>query len=110
MRLIVDREWKALNQSKPEPLILWKFIEEERNNVLKAYRGSARQHVTVRPPTTHINLTTGEETESGGGPTLYSHVMADGPLAGQDPRDLVERGIEWWSKYLARIDRLAALS
>jgi hypothetical protein len=41
---------------------------------------------------------------------LYSHVMADGPFAGQDPRDLVERGIEWWSKYLARIDRLAALS
>ncbi len=72
--------------------------------MLKAYRTAAKQHVVVRPPTTHIDLATGDETESGGGPTLYLHVMADGPFAGQDPRDIVEMGIAWWEEYLTRID------
>jgi hypothetical protein len=41
-----------LKATAPEPRIFWTFIEEERNNILKEYRSSAKQNVTVRPGTT----------------------------------------------------------
>jgi hypothetical protein len=67
LRSAIDSTWQELSNSKPEPLILWKFIEEERNNVLKEYRTTAREHVIVQPPTAHYNLAAGEESESGAG-------------------------------------------
>ena len=37
-RRAVDVAWDRVRASKPEPEILWEFIEKERNNVLKAYQ------------------------------------------------------------------------
>jgi hypothetical protein len=105
----VREAFATLKATKPEPAIFWGFIEEERNSILKEYRTAARQNVTLRPGTTGINLRTGEEFEVAPSlPTLYEHVMSDGPFAGRDPRDLVREAIDWWRTYLDGIDRRAA--
>lgn len=104
----INEAFAELKAAAPEPRIFWGFIEEERNSILKEYRSSARQHVTVRPGTTGINLTTGEEFEvAPSRPTLYEHVMGEGAFAGRDPRDLVREAINWWREYLDSVDRRA---
>ena len=108
VRAIVSAEWDRLKTTKPEPAIYWEFIERERNNILKAYRFGARQNVTLRPGSIHVNLATGESVSLPGGPTTYEHVMAGGSFAGQDPRDVVSAAIAWWREYLGRIDRHVA--
>jgi hypothetical protein len=109
MKKAVGEAYSSLQDTKPEPRIYWSFIREERNNILKEYRFTARQNVTVRPGTTGINLNTGEEWEVAPAlPTLYDHVMGAGPFAGRDPRDLVAEAIEWWGEYLDRIDHRAS--
>src|SRR5918996_909674 len=47
MAQAVTEAWTRMNASKPEPRIFWGFIEEERNNILKGYRSSAKQNVTI---------------------------------------------------------------
>ena len=36
--IAIDKQFAELKARKPEPVIFWRFIEEERNNVLKVYR------------------------------------------------------------------------
>jgi len=108
MAQAVKEGFADLKATAPEPRLFWAFIEEERNNILKEYRSSAKQNVTVRPGTIGINLKTGEEFEvAPSRSTLYEHVMGEGAFAGRDPRDLVREAIEWWRKYLDGIDHRA---
>ena len=101
--------WETLQRTRPEPEIFWQFIEEERNNVLKAYQFGAKETVTISPPTLHLDLKTGEQSSSGGAPTTYHHFMrVPGPFAGQHPTDLVADGIAWWRSYLDNIDTAVA--
>ena len=100
----VRAKYAALKVTRPEPAIFWEFIERERNNLLKEYRTAAKQNVTVRPGTIHLNLRTGEQYSTPGLPALYEHVMSDGPFEGEDPRNLVEQAIAWWSSYLDEVD------
>ena len=55
-RSVIDNAWKELNGSKPEPKIFWKFIEDERDNILKTYifglRINTTIHVGTGDPTT----------------------------------------------------------
>jgi hypothetical protein len=37
---IVDRKWRELAASNPEPAIFWSFVEQERNNILKEYQST----------------------------------------------------------------------
>ena len=92
MARAVEEAFVNLKATAPEPRLFWAFIEEERNNILKEYRSSAKQNVTVRPGTIGISLKTGEEFEvAPSGPTLYEHVMGEGAFAGRDPRTSCER-------------------
>ena len=101
---VIHQEWMRLNASKPEPLIFWKFIEEERNNILKEYKIVAGQGVTIRPGSMHLNLTAGNRTSESNLPTLYHYTINSGPFAGRDQREVLHEAIEWWQKFLDRID------
>lgn len=100
----ISTAWQKLAESRPEPAIFWSFIEEERNSILKEYRMTAGQGVTVRPGTAHINLRTGEQWSEPGLPTLYRYEMHSGPYAGRDQRDVLSEAIAWWEMYLDKID------
>jgi hypothetical protein len=102
---IVVTAWNRLSATAPEPTIFWQFIEEERNNILKEYRISAGQGVTVRPGTCHIDLRTGTQWSEPGLPTLYHYEMNSGPFAGQDQRVVLNKAVEWWDSYLSAIEQ-----
>jgi hypothetical protein len=40
-------EYKELKNRQPEPRIFWEFIKKERDSILKQYRTSAGQGVTI---------------------------------------------------------------
>jgi hypothetical protein len=107
MAAAVRAKFAALKATRPEPVIFWEFIDAERNNLLKEYRTAAKQNVTIRPGTLHLNLRTGEQSSTPGLPALYEHVMSEGPFEGQDPRDVVAKAIEWWVSYLDEVDKAA---
>lgn len=92
----IDRSWKNLQQSKPEPNIFWQFIDNERNSVLKEYTVSAGQGVT-------IHLSDGEANAA------YHYVLTDGPFKDQDQRTVISDAIAWWQQYLDQIDQAVAL-
>lgn len=105
MGLVIETSWAQLVNSKPEPKIFWDFIEDERNNILKEYRLSAGQGVTVRPGMLTINLQTGELNSEPGLPTLYHYVMNSGPYTGQDQREVLAEALSWWDEYLRNIEQ-----
>lgn len=107
MAKAVRAKFADLKAKRPEPEIFWEFIEPERNNLLKEYRTAAKQNVTVRPGTAHLNPRTGEQHSTPGLPALYEHVMSDGHFQGRDPRDLVQEAIDWWEGYLNEVDASA---
>ncbi|MGZ8215161.1 MAG: hypothetical protein ACXWTP_11740 [Methylosarcina sp.] len=103
-KLAIDAAWKSLQQSRPKPAIFWGFIEDERNSILKEYKLSAGQGVTVRPGGVSVNLVTGEQHASEGLPPIYHYVINDGPFKGRDQRHVLREAIEWWRSYLDAID------
>src|SRR3990172_5905920 len=56
LKKAVADAWDDLKKTKPEPRIYWEFIEEERNNILKAYEFGARMNTTIRPGTAYLSL------------------------------------------------------
>jgi hypothetical protein len=100
----IAAEWSQLVASRPEPAIFWGFIDATRNAIVKNYRLSAGQGVTVRPGAPVLNLNTGESWGLPSGPTTYSYTLNDGPFAGRDQREVVAEAISWWEEYLARVD------
>jgi hypothetical protein len=105
---VIARRWNALRATQPEPLVFWRFICDERNNLVKEYRFAAGQGVTVRPGLAQVDLKTGEQPASPGLPPVYSYLMIDGPFKGDDQRDVLRRAIQWWRDYLDAIDAEAA--
>jgi hypothetical protein len=85
----INREWKALSSSKPEPKIFWEFIEQERNNIIKRYEIHAGQGVTV-------NVAAGT--------AVYHYPITTGAFLGRDQREIVRMAIEWWENYLNKIE------
>lgn len=109
-RKAIDEAWASLKKSKPEPRIFHEFIEEERNNVLKAYQFGAAVNISVHVGTVHLNLKTGEQTSTPGKPTTFNAFMRSGPYAGQDPLDLAREAIGFWRDFLDSVDsRIAQL-
>jgi hypothetical protein len=105
LKAVIASAYADLKSTQPEPSIYWQFIEQERNNVIKAYEFGVQQNVTVRPGALWHDTRTGEWGSTESGPTTYEHLVRDGPFAGQDPRDVVEQAIRWWHEYLDALDR-----
>ena len=108
-RRVVDAAWKSLGQSKPEPRLFWEFIEEERNNVVKAYQVGVGVNTIVTPGTGRISMSTGEESWTPGGSATFEAFVRSGPFKGRDPLQLCREAVEFWRAYLDDIDqRIAA--
>jgi hypothetical protein len=88
----IDRAWKLLQSTKPNPEIFWGFIDDERNAVLKEYSISAGQGVTIDLSGTH-------------GVATYHYIINSGPFKGQDQRNVISDAIAWWESYLDLIDQ-----
>ncbi|MEO7129247.1 MAG: hypothetical protein ABI040_10365 [Rhodoferax sp.] len=106
-RTAINDRWKHLKSTKPDNMILWSFIEEERNTILKEYQTRAGQGVTVRPGGVGIDLQTGEHKADPPLPAIYHYTINTGPFAGRDQRELIAEGIAWWEKELDAIDAAA---
>ena len=101
---IINSKWEELKSNKPEPIIFWEFIDQERNNILKEYQIGAGQGVTVRPGGIKININTGETTFGESQPTLYHYPINSGPFNGRDQKEVLEEAIQWWDNYLTTIE------
>jgi len=78
---VINSAWEELKSRKPEPEILWEFIEGERNNILKTYAFGPRINITVRPGPFWVNLVTGESGNLPSGPTTFEHFMLLGKIS-----------------------------
>jgi hypothetical protein len=90
----VDDAWARLKKTEPEPpAIFWKFIEEERNNVLKAYAVGARLNIGIQP--------------GSGNPPQYESFMRTGFYDGRAALTLCREAIAFWEKHLAEVEAAA---
>ena len=96
LKIIIDQEYEKLKKSKPDPPIYWKFIDSERNSLLKLYETSAGQGVTIK---------LGEPGTLEPPETEYYYVINFGRFKGRDQRDVIQEAISWWEEYLNNIDR-----
>lgn len=106
-RTAVDAWWRQLKSTKPEPMIFWSLIDEERNTILKEYQTRAGQGVKVQLSGIEINLQTGEQKVDPPLPAIYHYTINTGPFAGRDQREMIAEGIAWWEKELGAIDTAA---
>lgn len=92
LRRAIDAKWQAWKDSKPAPALLWAFIDEDRNLILKEYEHRAGQSVAV-----HVG--------SGTSQTWYH--MNTGPFEGRDPRDVAAEAYVWLTALLDELEPLA---
>ena len=105
LKRLIDKKWDNLKMTRPEPLIFWRFIDTERNNILKEYKVNAGQSVTIRPGILSINLATGQQANGPSGPTTYSYHINEGYYKGRHQREVIQEAIDWWEQYLEQIDK-----
>jgi len=106
LKQAVDEAWAELKKTKPEPRIFWEFIEEERNNVLKAYEVGARLNTTMRPGTAHLSFS-GRDQADPSGPTTYESFMRSGVYGGRDALEVCREAIEFWRRFLSDVEAAA---
>ena len=99
----IAEAWAEVNRTKPEPRILWEFIEQERNNVVKVYEVGVRLNTTIRPGTL------GQDWSSPSGPTTYESFIRSGVYGGRDALGVCREAIAFWRGYLDRIESTARL-
>ena len=104
----IDKAWAELKKTKPEPRILWEFIEEERNNVIHAYEVGVRLNTTIRPGTVHMSMS-GQDWSGPSGPTTYESFIRSGVYGGRDALEVCREAIAFWQGYLDRIETAARL-
>jgi hypothetical protein len=56
LRAAVDRQYRGLKDTWPEPAIFWGFIEPERNSVLKLYEFAVRGNLTIGIPASSTGI------------------------------------------------------
>lgn len=92
----VGAAWERWKADKETNAIFWEFIEEERNNILKEYEFgflSGPLDVLITPSDERFVLDG----------NLFCPI-ADGRFTGEDCRDILAEGIEWWEKELYEIE------
>ena len=74
--------------------VLWEFIEEERNNILKEYRFSVLDSAGVGLVAHETLFVLGEN--------LY-RPLVNGFGMGEDSRDVFDEALKWWDAELSHI-------
>jgi hypothetical protein len=130
VRLKKEQEswWKGLKKTEPDPHIFRKFIDSDRNLLLKEAELTVTQgihvvmqevacasdsfsaHLSGQEPSQPEQRSPPCSTHSDPSPTSYSYHMKSGFFVGQDSRDLVREAVEWWEKQLSDIEQKAATS
>ncbi len=109
----VNEEWDKFKATKPEPRILWEFIEQERNNVLKLYQIGVDRGIRIKGPQIRGEETIIEvdhATSRGGrgfspGAKYFSYIRS-GRFAGRSEREVAQEAVEFWEDFLDRIDKI----
>ena len=97
--------WKAeLLRTKPSPEIYWRFIVDERNQLLKEYTATPVKNSLV--PEITFDLSTGNTKNLGR--VRQQYVVAEGHFAGQEQRHLIKQAIVWWEHELEQLERASA--
>jgi hypothetical protein len=106
----ISDKWRQLQDSKPQPLIFWGFIEFERNRFLKEYVAGVTRTATIETLIPGVYATVDLANLRGGVvtslPTPQSY-LSSGPFEGQIEKDVAWRAYEWWQEYLRDVERLA---
>jgi len=92
----VRHAWERLPKDDP----LWRFIDDERNNVLKEYGFGAGQGVAIHVSSLGDGIVYGVVV----GSQEVTYVMNSGPFKGRDPRDLIEEGLRLWETVLEAVE------
>lgn len=105
-RIIRDR-YLRLKASRPKPEIFWRFIDDERNIVLKQYEFRV-ESAALGVGVSHISKT-GQDGRLITAQANWFHevridVMRSGPFEGRREIEVVQEAIEWWRCYLDEIE------
>ena len=106
-RKAVDEAWDRVKRTKPDPEILWEFIEAERNNVLKVYEVGARLSITVRPGPAILSFSDSIARHQKSDATSYESFMRSGFYGGRDALAVCQEAVAFWEKYLAEVEAAA---
>ena len=100
-REVISRAWEALNTTKPEPHIFWRFIDQGRNMVLKEYRLGIQ---TIVSANVQIYRDPQQAEEHPATPATISYLVTFGDYKGRPQKQVIREAIEWWEGYLDAID------
>lgn len=103
-RRAVDEAWERVKRTKPEPRVLWEFIEAERNNVLKAYEVGVRLNITVRPGPATLSFSPSIAAHQKSEATAYESFMRSGFYGDYDALAVCREAVAFWEKYLAEVE------
>ena len=113
-RQVVADHWRRLTTSRPEPIIFWKFIEQQRNAALKEYELQvARELRTYSAPSENgfrLVLSVDLASVRPGGATQTDtaqivSVIKDGPFKNRNDREVAALAVAFWHTYLDGIDQ-----
>jgi hypothetical protein len=109
-RRIILEKWKEMNATKPQyPAILWGFIEQERNDVLKQYRFAVRGNLTIEIPTARPPLPVGTNYDAVE-PTFNVWPLISVRFEHEEPFVVVQQAVDFWREYLDDVDRRIAVA
>lgn len=107
---IIDAEWNAVKETRPDPTILWGFIENERNTVLKEYKfRSKRKAYATAVSSLTVSTETGNVVVK---PNKFGdaevRILTEAPFTGRHDIAVVIEAVEWWKAFLDKIDAQSA--
>lgn len=98
MRGIIERHWSEWRSNPTQHRVFHDFIEDERNRVLKEYEfGFLDGEIPV------VTQSAGKAEAFLLENLLYCPIT-DGTFVGEDCRDMLRQGIEWWKSRLQEIE------
>ena len=92
-RIVVEDWWREVKSDASRHAIFWRFIERQRNEVLKEYRlGYLERLIAV--------ATDGDSLELDS--PIYKPLL-DEQFNAEDARDVASDAVSWWNEQLLRI-------
>ena len=88
----ISAEWESIGQNEEHHPIFWKFLREERNNILHEYEWAAYQVWMNQDGTTRPAPSLLEVEPKDAGAVL---IMRSGPYKDHNSLDLLKEGAEW---------------
>ncbi len=106
----IKEKWDGLQASKPQPIIFWGFIDEERNRFLKEYAHGISRTSTIETLIPGVFATLDLANARGGTfsplPLPQSHLRS-GPFADRNEKEVAWEAYAWWREYLKDVESIA---